>query len=499
MAGSPESQVKIQIHCPQCGGEIDFLDEAQAFRCAFCGSTLLITGRKGVLRYVLRPQIPDRQAAQVRAAEQMRQNGKLPPRRMDAFFFYAPYWRVQATVYRWIFGAKPMKGEVEAGVPRMDRLKVFLYRILDQTIPGYADLELGLANLGIRTQAAPLRPFGQEHLEMRGSFLPLEVSLDRAEAEAERFAQVFFEEEEVVPEVTLHTVLGRRFSVIYFPIWCVEYEHAAGRDCLLLDGMGGNIIRTLPGPAAILNKLKGGESRKSFDFSAIRFLPFRCPNCGWDFPFYPLSRFHFCPNCRRLYGEDRGEWAESAYSALSLPENRMSGDLLWVPFWRCRTLLESAGERIENMAGLYRLAPPMRVVDARKESRRPVYFYVPAGRFRDPKTAHNLASRLTYAQPDLKTGAFPDGCHPVTGGGSLSAAEAQEMGPVILGALMPQNNRPARAWLKGCRVELRDPQIIYLPFTRADLFWKEITTGISFQRNALSEDLPETKPESFVA
>ena len=63
------------------------------------------------------------------------------------------------------------------------------------------------------------------------------------------------------------------------------------------------------------------------------------------------------------------------------------------------------------------------------------------------------------------------------------------MGPVILGAVIPQANRKARAWLKDCRVELQEPQILYFPFVQADLFWKELSTGISFQRNALPEDL----------
>ena len=66
------------------------------------------------------------------------------------------------------------------------------------------------------------------------------------------------------------------------------------------------------------------------------------------------------------------------------------------------------------------------------------------------------------------------------------------MGPVILGAMIPQGNRRARAWLKDCRVELQEPKILYFPFVQADLFWKELSTGISFQRNTLPEDLQST-------
>jgi hypothetical protein len=62
---------------------------------------------------------------------------------------------------------------------------------------------------------------------------------------------------------------------------------------------------------------------------------------------------------------------------------------------------------------------------------------------------------------------------------------------MILCALIPWANRKAHAWVQKCRVELQDPQILYFPFSRVDLFWKELNTGISFQHNAFSEDLPE--------
>ncbi len=488
---SPESQVRIRIHCPQCGGDIDFLEEAQVIGCQFCGSSLLVAGREGVLRYVLPPQILDSQSAQVQAAQQLRILGERPPQRMRAFLFYAPFWRLQGTVYRWVFGAKPMKVEIEAGVPQpMERLKIFLHRLLDHTIPGYADLNLGLSNLGVRAQALSLQVFSREHLEMRDSFLPLEVPLERARAEAERFSETFFEREDVAPEVILQHLVGRRFSMIYFPIWGIECQYAEGREILLIDGVSKNLMRVLQDESPILQKLQGGESRKSFEFSEIRFLPFRCPNCGWDFPFHPLSMLHFCPNCRRLYRESAGEWKEIAYSVIPQADGFPSEKLLWVPFWRCQALLDSGGDRLETMAGLYQLAPPLRVVNTEKEGRRPIYFYIPAVKFRNPQVIHNLASRFTYNQPEVKLGAFPDGFHPLTAGGSFPETDAQEMGPVILGALIPQNNRRARAWLKGCQVELKRPEIIYFPFARADLFWKEPITGISFQHNALSEDLP---------
>jgi hypothetical protein len=102
-----------------------------------------------------------------------------------------------------------------------------------------------------------------------------------------------------------------------------------------------------------------------------------------------------------------------------------------------------------------------------------------------------LGSRLTFLQPEVKIGSFEDGSHPVTAGGSLPEKDARNLGIVILGSLIPQGNRKARAWIKDCSVELRDPEVLFFPFSRMDLFWKETTTGLSFQQNLLSEEFPE--------
>jgi hypothetical protein len=139
------------------------------------------------------------------------------------------------------------------------------------------------------------------------------------------------------------------------------------------------------------------------------------------------------------------------------------------------------------MADLYRMAPPYRAIDTDREAKRPIYFYIPAARFRNPKPIHDLGSRLTFLQPELPTEPFPEGFEPVTAGASLTELDARELGPLILGAMIPPKNRRARAWLQGCRVKLHEPQVLYFPFSRFHLDWKELNTGLSFQHTTLVE------------
>ena len=484
-----ESPVKIQIHCPQCRGDIAFLEEVHVIRCEFCGSLLFVVGREGVLRYVFPAQIQDVKTANDRALEHLQGMGRRSLRPLEAFLFYAPFWRMQGSVYRWVFALKPMKVEVNAGVPPpMERIKVFLTRLLDHTIPGYKGIEMGLANLGVRSQVLVLHVFDREHLEKRESFLHLEIPLEQVQAEAELFSQRFFEAEELVTEVTLQSFVSKIYAVVYFPIWYLEFQHTSGKEALLLDAVSKNVLNVAPDGPNISSKLKAGESRKSFAFHDLRFLPFRCPNCGWTFPFRPFNILHFCDTCRRLWGEKNGEWAEFPYRTTLSGHTESAGPLLWIPFWRSQAILTSGKERLETMADLYRLAPPLRVVDSNKENKRPIFFFIPAIKFRNPQLVHTLASRLTFLQPEFSTGPFEDGSHPSVVGGSLAAADAREMGTVILGSMMPQANRKARTWLKECQVHLSEPQLLYLPFAKKDLFLRELSTGLSFQHNALLED-----------
>ena len=224
-----ESQAQIRIHCPQCGGDIGFLEESHAIRCEFCGTSLIVAGRDGILRYVLPNHLETQIEAEAMALEHLRGLGRIFAEPKETFLFYAPFWRLQGQAYRWVFGAKPMKVETEEGVPPpMEKMKVLLTRILDHTIPGYSDLDLGISSLGIRSQAIQLQPFNQEHEKRKNSFLSLSVPLSRAREEAEGAANIFFEGEDLVSEVILQSLVGRVFSVVYFPIWLADCQHSRG-------------------------------------------------------------------------------------------------------------------------------------------------------------------------------------------------------------------------------------------------------------------------------
>jgi DNA-directed RNA polymerase subunit RPC12/RpoP len=488
---SLESQAQILIRCPQCGGDIGFLEESREIRCQFCGTALLVAGRERVLRFALPLRLESSAEAGAAAREYLRSRGEPSAEPEESLLFYAPFWRLQGRVYRWVFGARPMKVETEKGVPPpLEKMKTLLIRLMDHTLPGFKGLDLGVGSLGIRAQALQLRPCHPGKEERKAPFLPLEVPLAEAEKEAVRLAEIFFQAEGLQTEVALQSLVGRIFSVVYLPLWLVRCRKSRGSVHVLVDGLSKAPLRSLPDGAEILFRLGKEENGAEGDFGELRFLPLKCPNCGWAFSFQPFTHLPFCMTCRRLWRVRDTALAETEYRAVAPPSGEIEANSAWIPFWRCRTLLESGGDRLETMADLYRFAPPPRAVDRQRESRRPIYFYIPAVNFSNPQTIHNLGSRLTFLQPELQTAPFPDGSRPPAAGGSLSEKDARDLGPVIFGSMIPQSNRRARAWLKDCKIDLQEAQIHYFSFARADLFWKELHTGIAFQHNAFPGDLP---------
>jgi hypothetical protein len=401
---------------------------------------------------------------------------------------------MQLTAYRWIFGQKQSKADAwSVAPPTSERVKVLRTRVVDHTIMGYEGIDLGLHTLGVRSQVLQLRLFTKEHLEKQASFLPMDLPFEHIRQEALRFSEMFVDPDDIFPEVTQHRIVGQRYSVIYFPIWYVECRHGHREETLLVDAVAGGVIKNLEDGASLLMRLMGEGTRKPFRYGEIRFVPFRCPNCGWDLPYRPLSSLHFCPTCRRLFRGRRGQWAEVVHEVIPPPQDQQWSKWLWFPFWCFTATLEKNGSKLQTMADLYRLAPPPRAVNMKDESNKPIHFFIPAARLRNPQAAHKLGSRLTMMQPDVQPTTFPEGIEPITAGAVLSEADARELAPVILGEMIPPKNRRAREWLTGCRLILREPRAIYFPFSRLHLFWKEANTGLTFQRNALSEAIPEVE------
>ena len=225
-----ESQAQILIRCPQCGGDIGFLEESRAIRCEFCGTSLIVAGREGVLRYVL----------PARSAKPDRGPGVRP-------------WSI-CGVWEGVCGARgdlsflcSLLASAGAGLPL--GLRVEAHEGGDgrrgaaaagedegPSDPDHGPHPSGVRRSGFRDfhpWGFALRPFSFDRSTRsmktkRILFSPRNPPGSRSKRKAERAANIFFEAEDLASEVALQSFVGRVFSVIYLPVWYVDCRHSPG-------------------------------------------------------------------------------------------------------------------------------------------------------------------------------------------------------------------------------------------------------------------------------
>src|SRR5258706_15258689 len=82
------SQLVVSTECPTCSGPLDFSEGSNAIRCPSCGSHPLVTGRKQVLSYWVKPHV----RAEVAAAAA--RTGRLEARFARTQLFFVPFDRL---------------------------------------------------------------------------------------------------------------------------------------------------------------------------------------------------------------------------------------------------------------------------------------------------------------------------------------------------------------------------------------------------------------------
>jgi DNA-directed RNA polymerase subunit RPC12/RpoP len=376
------SQVVVSTECPTCSGPLDFSEGVNAIRCPSCGSTLLVTGRKQVLSYWVAPRIK----ADVAGAAARTGRLPARVLRSELFFvpFYrltghdfqwqdapprpAPEREVPSMLFgggdttdrpeidisvgsilSW--GADTLLGTRAGDVVRdafgeasrpeharepialvalrstktstADSTGQFLDRYLEQSFPA-ADLPgLGVASLGVRTQALRVSLFQRDTLAALGTIVS--VQTDEASALRQGLAARGFE------HVVYRQVLGRVLSVIYFPFWVIELAQDAERWLTVVDAVAESVVQ----PRASLALYDALVQKPDTPPRTVGLRPLVCPNCGGALPLEADDVIFPCSSCGRAWqinGADLTEMPHEIARIPSLPDR--SSDVIFLPFWR---------------------------------------------------------------------------------------------------------------------------------------------------------------------
>lgn len=462
----------ITTPCPQCGGEIEFLDEAQAIKCSYCGSQLHLTGTDEDRRYYLEPRTTEKEI-KIALQHGFRKKKGLCLTFTSSRLMFFPYWWVKGMVFKWILG----KDEGE------ESFKVLKTRLLDYTFPAHTIIPIGPPTLGIRTSTMRVRAFNNQEMQKVGS--PLKVTLPHAKAVEyaegiKDFTLTMGDDISIEMEKT--GLIGERYALIYFPVWGFSIETPQGSAELFVDGLSLSVIRPPHQQGPILPLLN--EDAFTLKLTDIGFIPLRCPVCGWDLPFHPYNVIHLCSICGRAWCERKGSFEEIAYQVVKCrtePWDRYA----YLPFWLFHVTISTPAVTLTSMADFYQYFPVPRAIDQEKEKRKPIRFYIPAFRIKNIPVVSKFSTTLTHNQPAYDYGEKETLLRQEIGDVFLNASEAREMAELVLYALVPKASGRAKKLIAQATLQFREEQLAWFPFMdKGNSYLAEIT-GYALQKNAI--------------
>jgi ribosomal protein S27E len=315
--------------CPQCGGEVVFDQEATGTRCRYCGAGLVVLGgRSAWLNFLIKPKIrvQDTVGAVAKIAQK---NEWRPPLVRSVIPFYYPFYRTRGHALKWIRGEKRSEDK-----PVADIVEEVRARSYDIMRPAHEDLSCGLFSPGYRVQTLHLHLATRENA---GKWCYLEGQLDREEfLEKTRGSSAEgLEIPGVMVTDDMAFQLWERHSIVYFPFSLVEIREGKQIRQLLLDAVGGSLVRQIGHQEmeTLLDNM-GQSGAKSPGEGRLKRLPLICPECAGDLDPSVTAVVRFCGSCGRGWESDGSRLKERECLWSGTEVILRSPGTVFLPFWR---------------------------------------------------------------------------------------------------------------------------------------------------------------------
>lgn len=305
-----------------------FDQEATGTRCKYCGAGLMVMGaRSSWLNFLIKPGIPVKETghAVTRIAQKA---GWKPTLLRSVLPFYFPFFRTTGQAIRWIKG---MRSATPEGLPQIvEKLRT---RHVDLARPGHNDLSPGLFSPGFRAQALHLYLATRENAGNL-PFLPVQVQRQDHVARTEGDFFDGLDEEKLRVQEKRDFRLRERHHVLYFPMSLVEVREGTNIRLLLLDTVGGGLIRQIEhgDMETLLDNLGLKESRSPGE-NRLRLVPLICPECSGDLDPDPMAHLRFCRRCARGWVERKGQMKEKPCMWAGNELQARDGKTVFLPFW----------------------------------------------------------------------------------------------------------------------------------------------------------------------
>jgi len=472
--------MNIAINCPQCGAEVDLAEEDTVFRCRYCGSTLKPTGRNQVQSFFVSP----RETAQKIGKALVRALKAKNPKQLhiaEHHLLYAPYWQVTGMVFQWLFGRKYFR--TPGGDKSWKDLKKLRATPWVHTFPAFDASRWGLFSLGLRVQALKIWPFNKQKMGNESLLVKQTISFKEAIDHAQRSITKQGGSGSLQVDMATSELVGERYSLLYFPFYYYTLKSNGRKTVLIVDALSHKVIKG----SVDIDQLKTNSLGGKIPYKPLNFIPYNCPNCGWEFSFRPHTTIHFCKSCSRAWQERGGAYVAVSYK-ISLHDKPAKTHCKYLAFWRFTAIIKTPDREYKTLTDFYDLFPLPRVLDQEAIRNRNISFYIPAFRIKNVIIVDKFAARLTQMQPTF-TESEPDSIEELDLLDIwLPLKEAKEMAHVLLYSMTKETHKRTKEVVKKAELQFIDTTLLCLPFMEKGIYLREAQTDLALQKNALDLD-----------
>ena len=459
--------LKVTASCPTCGAPLELQEGANVSRCPFCNLPLFFQSPNSILTYYLESKVTRKEIPFLldRFRKEM---GESLSRRVDEIkLYYLPFWRFASQVFYTLIDDS--SGESFQEVKEAE----ILTKDWDINFAAHHTNDFSLSTLGMRPEWLKLILLTDVNLTQSGEVLDPEIDSSSAKDKALQSLYVLMENHRSSEMELVNRSLDETLSLIYFPVWTVNFITGEGKHSQVIDGITGRTLKESPG----YFEMKKDESRKVQEVCATKIIPHRCPNCGWDLPVTPFHLVFPCENCRRIwkisensYQQVKGEIARIK----DMPTTEPSKTINYYPFWVFETRPQKENEF--SIQKLTELLPSEIGWFKVRDKSKPFLFYIPAFEIRNLGKIPVLSLILTRTQPDLETETWKK---IELAGAVMSPEDAQKIAEIAwIYLLSSKINIPLNEWRD---LIFENGRIIWYPYYEEGSFMEDAVTGYTFQ------------------
>jgi ribosomal protein S27E len=469
----------IAVTCPQCGAEVPLAEEDTVFKCLYCGSILKPTGRNQIQSFFIAPREnpQDVGKALVRALQGKNVRGV---EIAQHYLVYAPYWRVSGMFFQWLFGRKHFIPAY--GTSAWETFKQLRARPWFHTFPAFDSSKLSLPSIGLRAQTVKIWPFNKQKMGKDPLLVKQTVSFKKAADLIQRSIQRVRRSYGIEIDMAKSELIDVRYSLLFFPFYCYALARNTRKSLLIVDALSHKLIKgTLD-----VDELKDKPAADTIPYRPLKFLPFTCPNCGWEFPFKPHAQIHVCRSCGQAWQERGGQYVSVAYW-VGAKDDSIPG-WKYLPFWRLTAVIKSGDTGYRTQKEFFELFPLPRVIRGDALEKRDIYFYVPAFRIKDTRAVDKFAAQLTRTQPQFTETAPPTHEQAELYDVWLGLREAKKMAYVLLYSMTKRDHKATKHIVKEAELHITHARLLWLPFMERGIYLRESQTDLALQKNAIKLD-----------